>query len=160
MAAIFIRLCAVLAAYALAILVASLFLHMLAWPSLGFDGETPSLTARTALVVSVPLVALFISYYAFLPASVLIALAELRPYRSWLYFAISGGLTAVSAVALYQAMRLADIDNGMPASHPAAETLGGGIAAGMAAGIAYWLVAGRGAGRWRSRPISPGPSIS
>ncbi len=144
---VFIRLCAILFGYALAILVASLFVHLLMWPSLGLDGETPSFAAKSALVVSVLLVALFASYYAFFPAAVLIALAELRPFRSWLYFALSGGLVALSAVVLYEMLRAGD-GTGARSFEPGAESLAAALGAGMIAGIAYWLVAGRGSGNW------------
>ena len=163
LATVFIRLCAILIGYAFAILVASLFLHLLVWPSLGLEGDTPTFAAKSALVVSVLLVALFVSYYAFVPAVVLIALAELRPFRSWLYFGLAGGVTALSALVLHEMLRVADLAG--TRSQPLAldaESLAGALGAGMAAGIAYWLVAGRGAGKWRrgAEAIAPGPSIS
>jgi hypothetical protein len=163
LATVFIRLCAILIGYAIAILVASLFLHLLVWPSFGLEGDTPTFAAKSALVVSVLLVALFVSYYAFVPAAVLIALAELRPFRSWLYFALAGGVTALSALVLHEMLRVADFAGAR--SQPLAldaESLASALGAGMAAGIAYWLVAGRGAGKWRRRaePTAPGPSVS
>ncbi|MEX0956584.1 MAG: hypothetical protein WDZ83_15405 [Rhizobiaceae bacterium] len=163
MASVFIRLCVILIGYAFAILVASLFLHLMVWPSLGLEGDTPTFAAKSALVVSVLLVGLFVSYYAFVPAAVLIALAELRPYRSWLYFALAGGVTALSALVLHEMLRIADLADARP--HPLAldaEALAGALGAGIAAGIAYWLLAGRGAGNWRRRAeaTGSGPSVS
>ncbi|MBO6718740.1 MAG: hypothetical protein JJ913_12350 [Rhizobiaceae bacterium] len=163
LAAIFVRLCLILIGYAFAILVASLFLHLLAWPSLGFDGETPDFAAKTALAVSVLLAALFGSYYAFVPAAVFVGLAELQRYRSWLYFAFAGGLSAVAARLLYETTRAAYRDGG--ASTIAAlgpQSLAYALAAGMVGGLAYWLIAGRGSGGWRRRvePSAPEPSES
>jgi hypothetical protein len=149
LASVFFRLCVILIGYAFAILVASLFLHLLAWPSLGIEGDTPTFAARSALIISVLLVALFASYYAFVPAMALIALAELRPFRSWLYFAVAGGLTAIVALMLHETLRVADLATAPQALTPGVETLGYALSAGMTAGIAYWLVAGRGAGKWR-----------
>jgi hypothetical protein len=162
LASIFVRLCVVLLAYAFAVLVASAFLHLLVWPSLGLDGDAPTVAAKGALVVSVLLVGLFVSYYAFVPAAVLIALAELRPYSSWLYFALSGGVVALSALALHEMLRVADAP--APQAYAInAESLAGAVAAGVAGGIAYWLVAGASAGKWRgsrSYTTAPGPSES
>ena len=163
LATVFIRLCTILIGYAFAILVASLLLHLQVWPSLGLEGDTPTFAAKSALVVSVLLVALFASYYAFVPAAVLIALAELRPFTSWLYFAVAGGVTALSALVLHEMLRVADLAGARPQPLALdAEALAGALGAGMAAGIAYWLVAGRGAGTWRRRaePTAPGPSVS
>jgi hypothetical protein len=155
LAVVFVRLCAILTGYALAILVASLFLHLMAWPSLGLEGDTPTFAAKSALVVSVLLVALFASYYAFVPAVALIALAELKSFTSWLYFALAGGVTGLSALGLHEILRAA----GRPGAQPLnAESLAGAVGAGMAAGIAYWLVAGRGAGKWRRRADATAPA--
>jgi uncharacterized membrane protein len=156
---IFVRLCIVLAGYACAILTASLFLHLLAWPSLGFEGDTPTVVAKTALVVSVLLIALLISYYAFLPAAVLIAIAEFRPFRSWLYFALAGGITALSALVLYETVRMAGMAGARTEAF-GADSLLVALASGMIAGVAYWLVAGRSAGRWRERGEATVPEQS
>lgn len=161
LAAVFVRLCAILIGYAAAILVASLFLHLLAWPSLGLDGETPSFAARSALVVSVLLVGLFVSYYAFVPAAALIALAELRPFTSWLYFALAGGVTALSALVLYEMLRAANLAGAR--TQPLAlnaESLAGALGAGMAGGIAYWLLAGRVSGKWSRGAEATAPEQS
>ncbi|MCC0044766.1 MAG: hypothetical protein H6892_10470 [Brucellaceae bacterium] len=150
---VLLRLFVILVGYACAVLVAVLFIHLLAWNSLGLDGDVADPVAQWAALVSVLLTALFVSYYAFLPSAVLITIAELRNIRGWLYFALSGAAVALSVVVLRAMDRPAD---GAIVPVDAAT-----IAAGLAGGIAYWVIAGRNAGTWRERELSaPEPSES
>ena len=148
---VLLRLFVILFGYACAVLVAVLFIHLLAWNSLGLDGDVADPVAQWAALVSVLLTALFVSYYAFLPSVVLITIAELRNIRGWLYFALSGAAVALSVVVLRAMDRPAD---GAVVPVDAAT-----IAAGLAGGIAYWVIAGRGAGAWRELS-APEPSES
>lgn len=150
---VLLRLVVILVGYSLAVLTAVLFIHLLAWESLGFGSGTEDPVAQWATVISVLLSALFISYYAFLPSVVLITISEVRVIRSWLYFALSGGAVALCVVVLRAMDRTAD-----SAVVPVDAVT---IAAGLAGGIACWLIAGRNAGGWRQRNLSaPEPSES
>ncbi|GAB5507195.1 MAG: hypothetical protein JJ969_00810 [Rhizobiaceae bacterium] len=150
---VLLRLVVILVGYSLAVLMAVLFIHVLAWGSLGFGSGTEDPVAQWATAISVLLSTLFISYYAFLPSAVLITISEMRAIRSWLYFALSGGAVALCVVVLRAMDRTAD-----SAVVPVDAVT---IAAGLAGGIAYWLIAGRNAGGWRQRNLSaPEPSES
>jgi hypothetical protein len=165
---IFIRLCLILFAFIVAALVASVFLHLVAWPTIApLNQEAPWLVVG-GLFVSVPLMALMASYFAFLPGAMLIGLSELRGYRSWLYHALCGGAAAFIGLAFARQIRGS---SGM--TPPPPDTYGelplismpqvtaAAVAAGLVGGIVYWLIAGRSAGRWFGPvPTAPAPSGS
>lgn len=117
---------------------ASAFLHLLVVGTTGLAVEAGSGALAAPLIAGVPLLALFIGYFAFLPALPFIAVAEALGRRDWLFHALSGGGVALVIVG-------------------AALVAGGGdaarlvlwfVAAGLVAGTAYWLVAGRNSGLW------------
>jgi len=91
----------------------------------------------------------FIGATAFVPAVLLIIVAEIMHLRSLLYYAAAG---AVVGLASYFGsnveMRLENTTDVSPAFHP----LQLAAAAGILGGLAYWLLAGRNAGRWRETP--------
>ena len=148
-----LRLFVILFGYSAAVLTAVLFIHLLAWESLGFGGGAENPVAQWATVMSVLFSTLFISYYAFLPSAVLITISELRAIRGWLYFALAGGVVALGAAVL----RTMDAPAGSGIATVDAAT----AAAGLVGGLAYWLIAGQGAGGWRKRSSSaPEPSES
>ncbi len=168
MALIIIRLFLILSAYVVAVLGASAFLHIIAWPIIApLNQEAPWLVAG-GLFVSVPLIALFASYYAFVPAAIWIGISELGGYRSWVFHALAGGVAALIGLVL------ARQTGGNPGITPpppdrfgelpliwlpqvtAATVTAATVAAGMVGGMAYWLVAGRSAGGWRR---SPDPTV-
>ncbi len=150
---VLLRLFVILVGYSVAVLTAVLFIHLLAWDSLGFGSGAEDPAAQWATVISVLLSTLFISYYAFVPSAILVTISELKAIRSWLYFALSGGAVALCVVALRAVDRTAD---GAIVPVEAAT-----IAAGLAGGLVYWLIAGQGAGGWRKRSLSaPEPSES
>jgi Na+/citrate or Na+/malate symporter len=158
---VLLRLSLILVGYASAALAASLFLHFVAWPFVADIGQEAPWLLVGGLFVSIPLAALFLSYFACLPAAVLIGLSEFRGYRSWLYHALSGGVAAFAAVVL------ARQTHGMPVpdSHGEIpliwmpEIMAATVAAGLVGGVAYWLVAGRSARGWFV-PTAPAPSES
>jgi hypothetical protein len=88
----------------------------------------------------------FVGATAFVPALVLIAVAEIMRLRSLLYYAAAG---AVVGFASYFGsdveLRLENTTDVAPVFHP----LQLAAAAGIVGGLAYWLLAGRNAGRWR-----------
>lgn len=151
----------ILVGYAAASLVASAFLHLIFMASAGFEaGETPVLVMGS-IVFSIPFVALFVAYFAFLPAAVAIGIGEILGARDWLYYAIAGGVAGAAVVALFwfYVPPSMDLEPGAAAPRdPLVEnpyvlfTL---IGSGLLGGIAYWAVAGRLAGGWKTRATLP-----
>lgn len=133
-------------AYVCASLAASAFIHLVSLRALGFDvNETPDALAG-ALTFSIPFVALFVSYFAFLPSLPAILAAEAFGWRSWLFYALAGAAIALVIVAF--AVQLSEPgDNPFADTRLSAAVIGGGIVG----GLAYWLVAGRLAGNWRAK---------
>ncbi len=154
-----LRMTAILAGYGAAVLTASLFLNLAFISVLGLTREEVGLVASTGFLVSVPVLALVLGYYAFLPAIAVIVGTEILGLRDWLWHALGGA--AVAAAVLAYAWQ-------QPGTDPAFADQGFFLvvtAAGLLAGIAYWIVAGRGAGgsiptREEMPPTSPGPSGS
>lgn len=143
------RFAAIVLGYASACLSASVFLNLLIFGVEDLGTQGPQGILLASRVVSVTLLALIISYLAFIPALAAIAAAELLAWRDWLTYALVGGATGLVAAFF----RL-DPGSGPPAG-PAG--LAAVAAAGMLAGIVYWMAAGRGAGGRRARPpTSPG----
>src|SRR6185295_5971460 len=94
-----------------------------------------------SIVFSIPFIALFVAYFAFLPAIPAILLSEILGKRDWLYHAISGAVVALVIVVFMRGA--ADAGNeAITDARFALALIGGGICG----GIAYWLVAGRLAG--------------
>lgn len=114
--------------------------------------EIPVEVAHGSLVFSIPFVALFVAYFAFVPALVVMLLAELLGKRDWLFYALAGGFVALVFIGF--AYRSGDggfayRDPLLPVSI---------IGSGLIGGIAYWFVTGRFAGAWRDQaPTSPAP---
>lgn len=136
--------------YAIAVLVASAFIHLLVLGSQGaVPEEIPSV--GKSLIVSIPLTALFVAYFAFFPSLAAVLLAELLDRRGWLLHALGGIMVAVVALGLFWLAAEPTLDDlaSLGASRFAAFVMGGGIAG----GLAYWAVAGRSAGNWRTRAI-------
>jgi hypothetical protein len=147
------RFAVLLLGYAVGSLAASAFLNvvMLAW--FGLTPEETRSVAASSLVFSVPFVALFIAYLAFIPSVVAIVIGEIAGKRDWLFHALAGAVVALIIIgfsrntdaAAYS--EIADLNFALIV-----------IGAGMCGGIGYWLVAGRSAGGWRrirDNPTSP-----
>jgi preprotein translocase subunit SecY len=85
-------------------------------------------------------------FYVFAPSFVAILIAEMLSLRSVLYYALVGGL--IGALAYFMtdiAGRIA----GKGTVVPITQELQWLTAAGIVAGFVYWLIAGRGAGKWK-----------
>jgi preprotein translocase subunit SecY len=85
-------------------------------------------------------------FYVFAPSFVAILIAEMLSLRSVLYYALVGGL--IGALAYFMtdiAGRIA----GKGTVVPITQELQWLTAAGIVAGFMYWLIAGRGAGKWK-----------
>ncbi|MER9140212.1 hypothetical protein NKI20_28855 [Mesorhizobium sp. M0830] len=152
-----LRFAVILFGYAVASLAASAFLNVLFLASLGYTPEHAQPTATASLYFSIPFVALFVAYFALMPACVVILVAEILGRRDWLFYALAGAVVAAVFLGLVDHSG----DTTFAVTHTGAimAVIGGG----MVGGIFYWLSAGRWAGSWwkdENAPTSPGPSGS
>ncbi|WP_457152053.1 hypothetical protein [Mesorhizobium sp. P5_C1] len=153
-----VRFAVILFGYAVASLAASAFLNILFLASLGYMPEHAHPTATASLYFSIPFVALFVAYFAFMPAAIVILLAEILGRRDWLFYALAGAVVAAVFLGL--------VDNARDSAFAVRETsaIMAVVGGGMVGGIFYWLSAGRWAGSWwlkdEKAPTSPGPSGS
>ncbi|RWC30073.1 MAG: hypothetical protein EOS70_22540 [Mesorhizobium sp.] len=151
-----IRFAVILIGYVVAALAASAFLNIMFLASLGLMTDETQPAAQASLWVSVPFVALFVAYFAFMPAAIAILVSEIFGRRDWLFYALAGA--AVAAVFLGFFHQTADANFEVTSTSVMLAVIG----CGMVGGIFYWLSAGRWAGSWREigNPISPGRSGS
>ncbi|MGX9179398.1 hypothetical protein [Mesorhizobium sp. BHbdii] len=151
-----IRFAVILIGYVVAALAASAFLNIMFLASLGLMTDETQPAAQASLWFSVPFVALFVAYFAFMPAAIAILVSEIFGRRDWLFYALTGAV--VAAVFLGFAYQTADANFEITDPRVVAAVVG----CGMVGGIFYWLSAGRWAGSWREigNPISPGRSGS
>jgi hypothetical protein len=138
-----IRLAVILIGYAVASLAASTFLNIMFLASLGYAPEHAQPAATASLLFSVPFVALFVAYFAFMPAAIVILVSEILSRRDWLFYALAGAV--VAAVFLGFVHQTADTNFGVTNTSAVLAVIG----CGMVGGIFYWLSAGRWAGSWR-----------
>jgi drug/metabolite transporter (DMT)-like permease len=148
-----IRFAVILIGYVVAALAASAFLNFMFLASLGYTLEHAHPTATASLLFSIPFVALFVAYFAFMPAAIVILISEILSRRDWLFYALAGAVVAL--VFLGFVHQNADVDFDVTDPRAIAAVIG----CGMVGGIFYWLSAGRWAGSWRE-PTSPEPSGS
>lgn len=93
----------------------------------------------------------FIGASAFVPALLLIVVAEVMRLRSLLYYAAAGAVVGLTSYfGSNVELRLENTTDVAPVFHP----LQLAAAAGIVGGLAYWLLAGRNAGRWSERQPS------
>jgi hypothetical protein len=146
----FARFVLIFVAYVCASLAASAFIHLVSLRALGFKVYDTPEGLTGALAFSIPFVALFVSYFAFLPALPTILAAETFGWRGWLFYALAGGAIALVIIAF--AMQASEPgDNPFSDARLSAAVVGGGIVG----GLAYWLIAGRLAGNWRAKARPP-----
>ncbi len=89
----------------------------------------------------------FVGTTAFIPAVILIAIAETFDIRSIFYYAIGGGL--IAALAWFSSDISLRLENTTDIS-PVGYGLQLVAAAGIIGGFVYWLLAGRKAGLWKN----------
>ncbi|TGQ07708.1 MULTISPECIES: hypothetical protein [unclassified Mesorhizobium] len=142
-----VRFAVILIGYLVGSLAASAFLNALFLGYFGYPLEPGHPTIAPALYFSVPFVALFVAYFAFMPAAVVILAAEVLGRRDWLFYALGGAVVAV--VFLGFAHRIGDSDFDVTDNSVRLALIGSG----MVGGIFYWLFAGRWAGSWRREPL-------
>ncbi len=80
--------------------------------------------------------AAIVSVIAFVPATIVILIAETFGLRSLFFYALAGGAGGL----LYRTVQIT-------------------LAAGVAAGLVYWLAAGRTAGLWRGNSVQSAENI-
>ena len=130
--------------YLAAALAASAFLNLLLLAGGDLTADEAHWLATGPLVFAIPFAALFIGYFAFLPALAAILLSEALGARDWLFHSVAGAVVALAVAAV----RWSAAEPGYsPVSDPGLMMALAG--AGMIGGIAYWAVAGRSAGAWR-----------
>jgi hypothetical protein len=161
LATVLVRTVAIVAGYVLACLAASAFLNFASLGVLGLDGLPLSETLAATLFFAIPFIALFVGYFAIVPALCVAGLGEVLGRRDALFYALGGGTAGLVVAGYLWRAGTAVIVNelGEPSSSTAAHLAVDDprlaamlVAAGIAGGIAYWLVAGRGAvGIGRSR---------
>jgi hypothetical protein len=95
----------------------------------------------------------FVGAVAFVPAIVVIAIAEIARMRSFIYYGIGGALVAL--VSYYGSDISLRLENTTDVP-PVANALQLAAAAGIIGGLVYWLIAGRNAGV--RRETSPPPA--
>ena len=138
--------------YAAASLAASAFLNIVVLGVVGFFApDMPPEVASGSMVFTIPFIALFVAYFAFVPAVVVMLLAELLGKRDWLFYALAGGFVALVFIGFaYQSGEggFAYRDPLWPVSI---------LGSGLVGGIAYWFVTGRFAGGLKDNPTSPAP---
>ena len=133
------RFIVVIIAYIAAVLSASAFMLFLLWGGLTRGDADLQQVLGVAAGFSLPVVAAFVSYYAFMPMMLVIAIAEIGGRRSWLFHALAGLAVGGSAL-VFRA-------NSGGLANPHSGLLMVALAAGAVGGTTYWLVAGRNSGR-------------
>ena len=155
-----VRFIVILAGYIVACVAASTVMTILFTAAFLVPAELAQAGFHGPLVFAIPLVTMFVAYFAFLPSAAFILLSEVLGKRDWLFHALGGAAVSVAVIGYIWRATSAPYDTldatyvsatpddlGPLVLEPAiAATL---IAAGMCGGIAYWLVAGRSAGSWR-----------
>ncbi|TPN83683.1 hypothetical protein FJ987_24155 [Mesorhizobium sp. CU2] len=142
-----VRFAVILIGYVVASLAASAFLNILFLAYHGYMTGDPEPAATASLYFSVPFVALFVAYFAFMPVTVVILIAEVLNRRDWLFYALGGAISAIVFLGFAHATGDANFDVTETNSQLAV------IGSGMVGGIFYWLSAGRWAGSWRRAPL-------
>ena len=144
------RIVVILFAFGMACLAAALIITLgVVLPEWRDVGATAA--GQGVLGIVVGLTSFVVSGLAFIPALLIIAVAESAGIRSALFYATAGaalGLFCYYGLGLgFSFGERLDLGNeGFFARPP--ELM---AAAGIAAGLTYWAVAGRNAGRWRER---------
>ena len=150
--------------YCCAVLAAGWFLAAILFRTLGIDSfmndfvmmasdtDAGSFFAATSFwragLVSGFALAVLAGGFSFLPALILIILAEARGYKSSLFYCVAGALIGLAAASA--SLPFSDNRSVQESSLWIAAIAG----AGVVGSFVYWLLAGRNAGRLLSRPTN------
>lgn len=136
-----IRLALDFGGFVLAALTGSLVLNLATVAVSIAESDPDTAVLAAGLVFSVPFTALFVGYFAAVPALFAIAAAELfRLRQPWFFLAAGSGVSLLVVYLIRSASGETQAGPGLVA------TL---LFAGAAAGLAYWAAAGRSSGDWR-----------
>ncbi|MBK8456247.1 MAG: hypothetical protein IPL47_03340 [Phyllobacteriaceae bacterium] len=139
--ALAIKLALDLGGFILSALAGSLVLNLAIIAASAADSDPDTAVLAAGLALSVPFTALFVGYFAAVPAFFVIVAAELfRLRQPWFFLAAGSGIALLVVYLIRSAGGEAEAGPGLFA------TL---LLAGAAAGLAYWVVAGRSSGDWR-----------
>jgi hypothetical protein len=140
-----VRFAVIILGYLAASLAASAFIHVLFLGALGWTPEEVPFSITGPLVFTVPLVALFVAYFAFIPSFIVILATEFLGRRDWLTYALAGGLVslAIGGIMWSDVVPAAEADAALPSIVNQPRVMLLMLGAGIVGGIAYWLVAGR-----------------
>jgi hypothetical protein len=143
------RFAIILLGYLTASLAASAFINLIVVGLAGFTTDEAPFVAMGSIIFSIPFVALFVAYYAFIPSVGAILLAEIIGARDWLFHSLAGAVVSIVVIGFFwRAAEPGDVIAGDPRT---AMTV---IGAGLVGGMVYWLVAGRTAGDWRRSAVA------
>ena len=140
------RFAVIILGYAAASLAASAFLHLVSLGALGWTAEEAPFVVMGSIVFSIPFIALFVAYFAFIPSIVAILLSEIVAARDWLFYALAGAAVAIVVTGFF--WQAAEPGTVIAADPRTAMTM---IGAGLLGGMVYWTICGRMAGSWRRR---------
>lgn len=157
------RFVVILLAFCIAAIVAGWFLAAILLRTFGLDallsdfwqlsdaigdqhGSFTSIAFWSTTFIAGFVMAAAIGSFAFLPAALVILIAEARRYRSSLVYTLSGLVIGIAAIATWYPAGIATSDAQTPLL---AAALAG---TGVIGGFVYWLLAGRNAGRMFDRP--------
>jgi hypothetical protein len=132
----------ILAGYIAASLAGALVLNIAVLATPPETSDPGLMVLGAGLLFSVPFTALFVAYFALLPAMLAVVTAEILQWRRWWYFASSGAAAALS-ILLFMPRSGEDTPIGLGL----VAILG---LAGLASGLVYWMVAGWRSGAWRT----------
>lgn len=158
------RFVAILFGYCAAVLVAGWFWAAILLRSVGFDaliydfGMMASLNDASGFMAATGFwSSVFVSGFvlaaiagsaSFIPAAIVILIAEVRFYRSSLFYCLAGLIIALAGIGT------SVFFNGSENAYLEASMSAAIIGAGIVGGFVYWLIAGRNAGRFLNSPAS------
>jgi hypothetical protein len=110
---------------------------------------------RQGLWIATWVTSFIVAGFAFLPALLVMLIAESFRLRSILFYALAGAVVGLmySPLGAGFAQWWIDFNDQVIKSRPT-ELM---VAAGIGGGIVYWAIAGRSAGRWRNDPERRAP---
>jgi hypothetical protein len=110
---------------------------------------------REGLWIATWVTSLIVAGFSFLPAFLVMLIAESFKLRSILFYALAGAAIGLmySPLGAGFAQWWTEFNDQVISRRPT-ELM---VAAGIGGGIVYWAIAGRNAGKWREYPVSRAP---
>ena len=105
----FARFAVILGGYGVAAIAASAFLNLMLVGHLDLTPDETAGVVTGSFWLSIPFVALFVGYFAFMPSLPVILLSEILGWRSWLFHSLVGaGIAAAVVLGFFGADRGAE----------------------------------------------------